>query len=213
MGRLSECTRCGLRQGCERVTMPRGAYPARLLVVGDAPSAEEEAEGLALVGDARRMLEKLLRSAGIEVAYYATSAVKCRTPSRRPRVEERRECGRWLVAEVERVRPRLILALGDLASRQCVLQPLSRASCQLFDAQWKPHGWPIPTLVIPHPSKLQRGRKAAIEEVVRALRKYARPILAPDGVAGSSAEADQGGLEDVARLDATGTGREEQRTP
>jgi DNA polymerase len=146
-------------------------------VVADAPSAGDELDGRALSGDAGLMLDKLLRSAGIAPVYYATSAVKCRPQGRRPRVGEIRECSRWLGAELERGRPRFILALGDLASRVVVGLPLAESAGRPLPCVRAPDGPPIPAMAISHPSKLLRGRATRVAEAVRLLRKHVAPIV------------------------------------
>ena len=93
---------------------------ADLMIVGEAPGAEEDAEGRPFEGAAGRRLTKLLAEAGLGRSQaYLTNVVKCRPPgNRRPHLSEIAKCWDYLDAQIALVRPRVIVALGSTAVRR-----------------------------------------------------------------------------------------------
>jgi DNA polymerase len=93
---------------------------ADLMIVGEAPGADEDATGLPFVGAAGRNLTRLLAEAGLDrTKCYLTNVVKCRPPAnRRPHPSEVAKCWDYLDAQIALVRPRVILALGSAAVRR-----------------------------------------------------------------------------------------------
>ncbi|HSF26896.1 MAG TPA: uracil-DNA glycosylase [Actinomycetes bacterium] len=97
-----------------------GAFPAgaRLLLVGEAPGAAEDAAGLPFVGRSGALLDELLAEAGLgrdDVAI--TNVVRCRPPGNRtPRRAEVRRCRPWLLRQLELVDPLLVVTLGVTAA-------------------------------------------------------------------------------------------------
>jgi DNA polymerase len=96
-----------------------GDFPAgaRLLVVGEAPGAQEDETGRPFVGRGGQLLDHLLADAGIDRAATAVAnTLKCRPPSNRtPRRAESRRCCGWLDRQVELVAPSLVVTLGGTA--------------------------------------------------------------------------------------------------
>ena len=93
--------------------------PAELMLVADAPGFHEDRLGRPLVGAAGELLADLLASIGLERRdVYVTSLVKCRPPgTQSPAAEEIAACRDKLERQAGLVRPRVIAALGDLATR------------------------------------------------------------------------------------------------
>jgi DNA polymerase len=107
---------CGL-EICESAThmVPGEGNPAaRVVFVGEAPGASEDKAGRPFVGSAGRLLEQLLGRAGLERGdVYITNVVKARPPGNRdPRKPEVEHHLPWLVAELEAIRPELVVPLG-----------------------------------------------------------------------------------------------------
>ena len=96
-----------------------GAAPAAVLLVCDAPGAEEDALGLPLAGQAGQLLDRLLGEAGVPRAdVFVTPLVKCLTPGNRdPSPSEVAHCAEHLVAELELVRPVVVVALGGFVTK------------------------------------------------------------------------------------------------
>ena len=117
-GECGACRRCGLAASRQQVVVGRGNPNARLLLVGEAPGAEEEACGQPFVGRSGRLLEAMLAAAGLdsERDLYIANVIKCRPPgNRKPSRTEIEACGPWLERQIALVRPQLVLLVGATA--------------------------------------------------------------------------------------------------
>jgi DNA polymerase len=114
------CTRCGLADGRTQVVFGAGDPDADLLFVGEGPGAEEDRQGLPFVGRSGQLLDRLLlEELGItRDACYIANVVKCRPPGNRdPKPDEIAACRPWLAAQIEHIRPRVVVTLGNFATR------------------------------------------------------------------------------------------------
>lgn len=116
------CERCPLAATRTQVVFGTGRPTARLMLVGEAPGADEDRDGAPFVGRAGRALDTLLSEAGIDRAdAYVTNTVKCRPPDDRPpTVIEIDACRPYLDLELSVVRPEVVVALGATATRRLV---------------------------------------------------------------------------------------------
>ena len=117
-GECGACRRCGLAASRQQVVVGRGNPNARLLLVGEAPGAEEEASGQPFVGRSGRLLEAMLAAAGLssERDLYIANVIKCRPPgNRKPSRTEIEACRPWLERQIALVRPQLVLLVGATA--------------------------------------------------------------------------------------------------
>ena len=117
MTSIQSCTACALHAACPgTAVLGEGPAPASIMVIGEAPGAEEAATGRPFVGDAGRRLDQLFKVAGIDRAScYITNLVKHRPPKNRPPyAKEIKACLVWLQKEIELVRPSVIITLGRL---------------------------------------------------------------------------------------------------
>jgi DNA polymerase len=91
--------------------------PARVMLIGEAPGATEDAQGRPFVGAAGKRLDELLGLAGLHRdEVFITNVVKCRPPgNRRPHVEEIDACAAYLQRQLALVQPELVVTLGDAA--------------------------------------------------------------------------------------------------
>jgi len=115
------CTRCGLHHSRTQVVFGEGPLNAELFVVGEAPGFNEDKEGKPFRGASGMLLERLLSSVGLErERVYMTTVNKCRPPGappRSPKPSEVSSCRPYLVAQLAAVDPKVVVAMGDLASR------------------------------------------------------------------------------------------------
>ncbi|MBI4601430.1 MAG: uracil-DNA glycosylase [Planctomycetes bacterium] len=117
---VSGCRRCRLWEGRTRIVVDRGDHRARILLVGEGPGAEEDRLGLAFVGRSGRLLDDMLREAGIdpERDVLIANVVKCRPPENRaPFPDEAEACLPYLARQIRLVRPRVLGLLGATAAR------------------------------------------------------------------------------------------------
>lgn len=116
--RNASCTDCPLYEGAKTVClMGSGPIPADLMIVGEAPGAQEDQAGLPFIGQAGQLLDRELAKVGINRKdVYVTNVNKCRPPGNRPpTVKEIKACRKYLEAEIEMVQPKFILLLGNSA--------------------------------------------------------------------------------------------------
>lgn len=117
-----DCTRCELHETTERVcVMGRGSKKSKILIIGEAPGANEERTGKVFSGAAGKLLDTYLRQAGLEERRpYITNVVKCRPEGNRsPTANEWESCRRYLRREIKSLDPTGVLLLGSVALRAC----------------------------------------------------------------------------------------------
>lgn len=113
-----KCTRCPLHETAQYVCLlGNGPIPCDAMIVGEAPGFREDDSGKPFVGDAGKLLEKHLKKVGLKREnIFITNAVSCRPPSNRtPNKDEIEACSHWLKHQIAVVKPKFILALGNVA--------------------------------------------------------------------------------------------------
>jgi len=162
---LGDCQRCKLSSSRKQIVFGVGNPQARLVFVGEGPGADEDAKGEPFVGDAGRMLNRIITAMGLRrEEVYICNVVKCRPPqNRNPESDEISACSPFLMRQLLSVKPEVIVALGTFAS-QTVLQtkePISKLRGKFRDF----HG--IPLMPTYHPSYLLRtgGNSASFWDV------------------------------------------------
>jgi DNA polymerase len=116
---VSACTRCRLAQGRTQVVFGSGNPDAELMFVGEAPGFHEDKQGFPFVGQAGKLLEKLLDGIGLKRSdVYIANVLKCRPPGNRdPQPDEIEACESHLFKQVELIRPQLVATLGNFATK------------------------------------------------------------------------------------------------
>jgi len=184
------CRGCDLWEAATQTVFGDGAARARLMLVGEQPGDREDIEGKPFVGPAGRILDEGLEAAGVpRSAVYLTNAVKhfrwVRRGKRRlhekPNSGQVRACRPWLDAEVEAVRPRLLVLLGATAA-QSVLGPAFRVTQHRGKVISTPLG--VPAVATVHPSSILRApddasREEAMAAFVADLRSVAQALQKP----------------------------------
>jgi uracil-DNA glycosylase family 4 len=120
------CTRCVLAGGRTQVVFGAGNPDADLMFVGEAPGFHEDQQGIPFVGQAGKLLEKLLAGIGLERSdVYIANVLKCRPPGNRdPMPEEIAACEPHLFRQIELIEPRLVATLGNFATKLLSGKPL-----------------------------------------------------------------------------------------
>jgi uracil-DNA glycosylase family 4 len=115
----SGCVRCQLHQTRTTVVFGSGNADADLMFIGEAPGANEDKQGLPFVGQAGKLLDKLLVEIGLDRAdVFICNTVKCRPPNNRdPHPNEIESCNRYLRRQVELIEPSVICTLGNFATK------------------------------------------------------------------------------------------------
>jgi len=113
------CTRCPLAVTRTQVVFGSGNPDADLLFVGEAPGFYEDQNGVPFVGQAGKLLDKLLAGIGLERSdIFIANVLKCRPPQNRdPLAEEIEACEPHLFRQIELIQPRLVATLGNFATK------------------------------------------------------------------------------------------------
>jgi len=114
-----QCTRCALHQTRTTVVFGAGNADADLMFVGEAPGANEDRLGLPFVGQAGKLLDKLLEEIGLErKQVWVCNVLKCRPPDNRdPHPKEIEACQGYLHRQVELIEPVVICTLGNFSTK------------------------------------------------------------------------------------------------
>jgi uracil-DNA glycosylase family 4 len=172
---LQGCRRCGLCEGRRTIVFGSGSPRARLVVIGEGPGADEDAQGLPFVGRAGQLLTRMLEAVQLSRdEVYICNAVKCRPPgNRNPEPDELAACAPFLEAQLAVLQPAVVLALGSVAT-----QALLRTREAIGKLRGRVHpfrsGVLVPTF---HPAFLLRNpgaeyRRMAWEDLKLARREY-----------------------------------------
>jgi DNA polymerase len=127
---LGTCQRCKLHRGRKHIVFGAGNPRSKLVLVGEGPGYEEDAQGQPFVGQAGQLLTKILRAIGLDREdVYICNIIKCRPPgNRNPEPDEITACIPFLRRQLRAIRPKLVCALGTFAA-QTLLEtktPISR---------------------------------------------------------------------------------------
>ena len=116
---VSGCTRCRLAQGRTQVVFGAGSPTADLMFVGEAPGFHEDKQGIPFVGQAGKLLEKLLAGIGLgRQDVFVANVLKCRPPGNRdPQPDEIEACEPHLFRQIELIEPVVIATLGNFATK------------------------------------------------------------------------------------------------
>lgn len=149
------CTACRLRAGCTQTVFGVGDENAGWLFVGEGPGADEDAQGEPFVGQAGKLLDNMLMAIRLKRGknVYIANIVKCRPPDNRtPAADEIAACLPYLQRQIELIQPRIIVALGKVASNALLGRDATLASLRgkLHDYRG------IPLVVTYHPAYLLR---------------------------------------------------------
>jgi len=123
---VAGCTRCRLAQGRTQVVFGAGNSHAELMFVGEAPGFHEDKQGLPFVGQAGKLLEKLLNGIGLQRDdVYIANVLKCRPPGNRdPQPDEIEACESHLFRQIELIEPTVVATLGNFATKLLSGRPL-----------------------------------------------------------------------------------------
>ena len=149
------CTACVLCQQRTQAVFGVGDPCARLLFVGEGPGEEEDRQGEPFVGKAGQLLTRMIQAMGLERRdVYIANIVKCRPPgNRNPEPREVISCMPYLRRQIEVIRPQVICALGNVATRSLLETPTSISRLRGHFAE----ALGIPVMPTFHPSYLLRN--------------------------------------------------------
>jgi DNA polymerase len=116
---IGDCTRCVLHKGRKNIVFGVGNVNADLMFVGEGPGADEDEQGEPFVGRAGQLLNNMITAMGLKREdVYIGNVVKCRPPGNRtPEKDECDTCSPFLLRQIEVIKPKVIVALGAVASK------------------------------------------------------------------------------------------------
>lgn len=155
---VAGCTRCKLCATRTQTVFGVGPQQATLMVVGEGPGADEDAQGEPFVGRAGKLLDEMLAAIGRSRREntFIANVVKCRPPGNRdPEPDEAEACRPYLEQQIRLVKPRLIVALGRVAAQRLLStdQPLGKLRGPLH--HYGPDRTPL--FITYHPAYLLRS--------------------------------------------------------
>jgi uracil-DNA glycosylase len=184
--RALACTRCPhLVKSRRQVVFGVGDVHATLMFVGEAPGADEDAQGEPFVGAAGQLLTRIIQTMGLSrQTVYIANILKCRpdTPgqssgNRPPTEEEMETCIPYLLEQIDVIRPKVIVALGATAVKGLLH---SKIGISKLRGQWQVFRG-IPTLPTYHPAYLLRNqalseKRKVWEDMLKVMEKLGLPI-------------------------------------
>jgi uracil-DNA glycosylase len=151
------CTRCGLCKTRTQTVFGVGEQRAELMIIGEAPGQDEDAQGEPFVGRAGQLLNSMLRAMGNpRETVYIANMLKCRPPNNRnPTPAEVASCGSYLERQIALVQPKLIVAVGGIAAQNLLATdtPVGRLRGQVHRLGERA----TPLIVTYHPAYLLRS--------------------------------------------------------
>ena len=169
---VGECVRCPLHQGRNTIVHSEGKSDARLMFVGEAPGADEDASGRPFVGRAGQLLNKIIEAIGLKREDVLIGNVnRCRPPGNRtPTIEEARTCKPFLLREINVARPDVIVVLGNTAMKNLLdtKEGITRLRGQFQDYRG------IKVMPTFHPAYLLRdpSKKREVWDDMKKVRDY-----------------------------------------
>lgn len=154
---VTDCGQCSLHTTRTQTVFGVGERQARLMVIGEAPGADEDRHGEPFVGRAGQLLNEMLRAIGFKrEQVYIANILKCRPPNNRdPQADEKRCCEPYLQRQIALIQPSVILAVGRIAA-----QTLLNSSEPIGALRGKEHRYldaGIPLIATYHPAYLLRS--------------------------------------------------------
>lgn len=151
------CEKCQLCKTRTNVVFSDGIPNNKLMLIGEAPGFYEDQKGLPFVGKAGQLLDKIFASVGLsrEKHVYICNTIKCRPPDNRdPQLEEKESCREYLDAQIEILKPKIILICGKVALNSMLktAQGITKMRGKWFDGPNESKMMPIF-----HPSYLLRN--------------------------------------------------------
>jgi len=177
-GLICTCMKCPLGRTRTNFVFGTGNPAATLMIIGEAPGADEDAQGEPFVGKAGQLLNKILEAIGFRrEEVYICNILKCRPPgNRKPLAEEVDRCIPYLRKQIALVKPKLILALGLTAAENLLAttESLGRLRGRIMEYEG------TPLMVTYHPAALLRNPnwKRPTWEDVQAVRKLHDELVA-----------------------------------
>ncbi len=173
---------CPLKhQGAKRAVFSRGAPDAPVVIIGEGPGAEEDAQGAPFVGRAGKLLDRMLEAAGLQDRVFITNTVFWRPPGNRtPTPAEQAVCAPFLDRALQLIRPKLLLLVGGASAKSILRREEGILSLRGRWFEWRSQDeqLELPALPTLHPAFLLRqpaAKKKAWSDLLTLTERLDRP--------------------------------------
>ena len=175
------CTKCRLAENRNNFVFGEGNPEAQIVVIGEAPGAEEDAQGRPFVGRSGKLLDKILEAIGFSRKdVFICNIIKCRPPeNRNPNIDEIESCMPWLKTQLLLIKPKILLLLGRVAANTVLDNKQSMGTLRGRILRW--NGYDV--IVTYHPAALLRNPnwKRHCWEDVKMLRSHYDTMMKKSG--------------------------------
>lgn len=172
------CTKCSLANSRTKVVFSAGVPNHKLMLIGEAPGYWEDQKGEPFVGKAGQLLDKILESVGFsrDKDIYICNTIKCRPPeNRNPLPEEKMACEEYLNAQIEILKPKIILICGNIALNSMLPNErgITKARGKWFDGPFGAKMMPIfhPSYLLRNPSHEKGSPKWLMWQDIREIKR------------------------------------------
>ncbi len=176
---IANCEKCSLCQSRTQTVFGVGNPQADVMVIGEAPGAEEDRQGEPFVGAAGKLLDNMLKAIGLDrQKVFIANILKCRPPANRnPSNEEAMACEGYLLRQIDLIQPKLILSVGGVSAKN--LLKTEEAVGRLRQQQQKMVKRNLPVLVTYHPAYLLRkpSEKAKSWEDLKKFKQMMKDLI------------------------------------
>ena len=155
------CYKCELGKTRKNIVFSDGNINAKILLIGEAPGADEDNSGIPFVGRAGKLLTKLIQDCGLsrELDFYICNTVKCRPPQNRvPSDFEKDTCSQYLLEQIKIINPKVIVLCGATSAKSFLGDKIKISQIR---GSWFKILDNIDATVIFHPSYLLRNHSEA----------------------------------------------------
>jgi len=173
---------CGLKfEGARQAVFSRGSPDAPVMIIGEGPGADEDAQGAPFVGRAGKLLDRMIAAAGLEGRVFITNTVFWRPPGNRtPSPDEQLACAPFLERAIALVKPRVLLLAGGASAKSVLKQTTGILALRGRWFEWKSEdgALEIPAMPTLHPAFLLRqpaAKKKAWEDFLTLAERVDRP--------------------------------------
>ena len=172
------CVKCRLSKSRTNLVLDRGNPQAKVVLIGEAPGADEDAQGRAFVGRAGQLMDEMFRGVGLDTNrdLLIINVIKCRPPeNRQPMADEAETCLPYLKKQVELVQPKLLVLLGATAVKHVLgrkeVESMESIVGQYFTAPQFPG---MVLLILYHPAYILRDprKRPLFEQHLQQLKAY-----------------------------------------
>jgi len=180
--KVRQCTACPLHEQRTHTAFDRGNPEAELMFVGEGPGYEEDLQGIAFVGPAGQLLDRMIAAMGFgHDEVYICNVVKCRPPkNRKPTAAEMACCVPYLHRQIELVGPAVIVTLGA-TGLQGLLGLDDGVGITRLRGRWRLYQGRIPVMPTFHPAYLLRSpdkKRQVWQDLQQVMQRLGKPLPA-----------------------------------